>query len=60
MKTARQDGMIHMLYEGGVIEGQNDNMYKSAHISVASFDLAWLTEGRDALVEGDEPVNTGP
>ena len=53
------DGMIHVLYEGGVIEGQNNNMYKNKQMSVASFDLAWLTEGKDHLEAGDQALNTG-
>ena len=50
------DGMIHVLYEGGIIKGQGDNMYKNAQMSVASFDLEWLTEGKDGLEEGDEAL----
>ncbi|MEM7374768.1 MAG: sialidase family protein [Bacteroidota bacterium] len=53
------DGTIHVLYEGGVIEGQNNNMYKNAQMSVASFDLAWLTGGKDQLETTDKPLNGG-
>jgi Neuraminidase (sialidase) len=40
------DGIIHCLYERG---GINKNMYKTAALTVARFNLEWLTEGKDAL-----------
>lgn len=52
------DGMIHVLYEGGIIKGEGDNHYKNAQMSVASFDLEWLTEGKDKLEKSDKPLNS--
>lgn len=40
------DGMIHVFYEGGVMEGYTSH-FKTARMSVASFDLEWLTNGLD-------------
>ncbi len=50
------DGIIHVLYEGGIIEGQGENHYKSAHMSIARFNLEWLTNSEDYL-EGDQLLN---
>jgi len=48
------DGMIHCLYEGGSLTGSH---YKNTHMSVISFDLAWLTQGQDRLDPQDKPLN---
>jgi len=54
------DGMIHLLYEGGIIKGMGDNHYKNQAMSVVSFNLEWLTEGADSLSPNDEPLNQLP
>lgn len=51
------DGFIHVFYEGGSIAGTRGSHYKNTHMSVASFDLDWLTEGNDLLQVGDKPLN---
>ncbi len=51
------DGMIHVLYEGGSIEGWDNNHFKNAQMSVASFDLNWLSDGKDQLIKKDKPLN---
>ncbi len=38
------DGMVHLFYERGGIEG---NIFVTRHLSLASFDLAWLEETRN-------------
>jgi sialidase-1 len=53
------DGMIHVLYEGGAIEGTGNNHFKNAQMSVASFDLEWLTNGKDKLKKGEKPLKMG-
>jgi hypothetical protein len=50
--------MIHVLYEGGSITGTGNNHFKNAQMSVASFDLEWLTDGEDKLSKKDKPLNT--
>jgi sialidase-1 len=50
------DGRIHVLYEGGVIAGENSH-YKNQAMSVVSFNLEWLTDGRDQMAAGDAPTN---
>jgi len=40
------DGTIYCLYEGGAAGG---NMFHNTHLSIARFDLDWLTDGRDHL-----------
>ncbi len=52
------DGIIHCFYEGGSIAGTGGNHYKNTHMSVVSFDLKWLTEGKDQLVKKDKPLNS--
>jgi sialidase-1 len=52
------DGIIHCFYEGGSIDGTGGNHYKNTHMSVVSFDLKWLTDGKDQLVKKDKPINT--
>lgn len=51
------DGMIHCFYEGGSIEGTGGNHFKNTHMSVASFDLLWLTDGKDKPAKKDKPFN---
>ena len=51
------DGLIHCFYEGG---SRTRSHFKSAHMSVVSFDLAWLTRGKDKLDPGDKPLNQPP
>ena len=44
------DGIIHVFYEGGAIPGSTGpDQY--AHMSVHSFDLEWLTGGKDRIPE---------
>lgn len=50
------DGNIHVFYEGGSIEGTG-SQYKNTHMSVVTFDLEWLTDGKDRLAENDKPLN---
>ncbi len=38
------EGTIYCAYEGGGLDG---NPFASAHLSVARFNLAWLTDGKD-------------
>jgi sialidase-1 len=38
------NGRIHCLYERG---GQGDNHFRTAALTLASFDLVWLTNGKD-------------
>jgi sialidase-1 len=52
------DGMIHCFYEGGTIEGTGGNHFKNTHMSVVSFDLAWLTDGADKPSRSDKPFRT--
>lgn len=52
------DGIIHCFYEGGSIEGTGGNHFKNTHMSVASFDLLWLTGGKDHPVRKDKPFTT--
>ncbi len=51
------DGIIHCFYEGGSIEGTGGNQYKNTHMSVVSFDLQWLTDGKDRKEKKDKPFN---
>jgi sialidase-1 len=39
------DGRIYCLYERG---GQGDNHFRTAALTLASFDLRWLTDGKDS------------
>jgi sialidase-1 len=50
------DGLIHIFYEGGSIQG-TESHFKNAHMSVVSFNLEWLTDGQDKLTEKDKPLN---
>jgi sialidase-1 len=49
------DGMIHCLYEGGAKSG---NQFHNTQFSVVSFDLQWLTDGKDMLEKNDKPLNS--
>lgn len=51
------DGTIHVLYEGGSIEGWDNNHFKNQAMSVVSFNLEWLTDGVDKLDRKDKPLN---
>lgn len=37
-------GVIYCLYEGG---GRNGNMFQNTHLSLARFDLEWLSDGQE-------------
>ena len=50
------DGLIHCFYEGGSIDGTGGNHYKNTHMSVVSFDLKWLTDGKDHPDKKDKPL----
>ncbi len=50
------DGHIHVFYEGGSIKGTR-SQYKNTHMSVVTFDLEWLTDGKQKLDEIDMPLN---
>ncbi|MDZ7639631.1 MAG: sialidase family protein [Bryobacterales bacterium] len=43
------DGSIYLLYERG---GIGDNHFQTAALTLAKFDLEWLTKGDDKLEEG--------
>jgi sialidase-1 len=51
------DGLIHVFYEGGSIQG-TESHFKNAHMSIVSFDLEWLTDGKDNLTKKDKPLNS--
>jgi sialidase-1 len=40
------DGIIHVIYERG---GLGDDHFRTAFLTLASFDLEWLTEGAATL-----------
>ncbi|MDD4108701.1 MAG: sialidase family protein, partial [Prolixibacteraceae bacterium] len=50
------DGLIHVFYEGGSIPGTESHS-KNSHMSVISFDLDWLTDGKDKFHKKDKPLN---
>jgi sialidase-1 len=50
------DGTIHVFYEGGTIEGTKSHV-KNKQMSILSFDLQWLTKGKDKLAKNDKPLN---
>jgi len=54
------DGKIHLLYEGGSVKEFEGNHFKNQAMSVLSFNLEWLTDGKDALDPGDGPLNRLP
>jgi sialidase-1 len=43
------DGVVYCLYEGGDTGG---SMFDNAHLTIARFNLEWLTDGKDSLEEG--------
>jgi sialidase-1 len=49
------DGLIHVFYEGGSITGSH---FHNTHMSVTSFNLNWLTNGKDSLLYLDSPLNS--
>ena len=49
------DGIIQVFYEGGTIPGAN-NPDQYAHMSLASFDLEWLTGGKDRIPDSEKPL----
>lgn len=51
------DGMIHCFYEGGSISGTGNSQYKNTHMSVVTFDLQWLTDGKDYLGKKEKVLN---
>ena len=55
--TVTPDGIIHCFYEGGSITGTGGNHFKNTSMSIVSFDLKWLTGGKDQLDKNDKPLN---
>ena len=53
--TVTPDGMIHCIYEGGSL---TTNHFLNNQVSVVSFSLEWLTDGKDKLDKNDKPLNT--
>ena len=51
------DGRIHLLYEGGSVKEFEGNHFKNQAMSVVSFNLEWLTSGKDRLDPSDGPLN---
>jgi sialidase-1 len=51
--TVLPDGSILCLYEKG---GMGDNHFKTAVLTLAKFNLEWLTEGADHRDKRDQPV----
>jgi sialidase-1 len=49
------DGLIHVFYEGGSITGSH---FHNTHMSLTSFNLNWLTNGKDSLLYLDSPLNS--
>jgi len=47
------DGLIHCFYEGGSL---TDNHFLNNQISIISFTLEWLTDGKDKLDKKDKPL----
>jgi sialidase-1 len=50
-----KDGTIYCLYESG---SKNNNNFLPAAITLASFNIEWATNGRDALSVDDMPLNS--
>ncbi len=42
-----KDGTILLFYERGSTDGKN--IYKTGLLTIARFNLEWLTDGKDAL-----------
>ena len=51
------DGIIHVFYEGGSVAG-SDIHNQNSHMSVVSFYLEWLTNGKDRLPGNEKPLQT--
>jgi sialidase-1 len=51
--TVTPDGMIHCIYEGGSL---TDSHFLNNQVSVVSFSLEWLTNGRDRPDKNDKPL----
>ncbi len=49
------DGLVHIFYEGGSVPGTNSHT-RNVHMSVVSFDLDWLTEGKERLSGAELPL----
>ena len=49
------DGNIHLFYEGGSISGSGSH-FQNTHMSIVSFDLEWLTGGKDSLPGAEKPL----
>ena len=49
------NGLIHCLYEGGSLTG---NHFLNNSVSIVSFTLEWLTDGKDKLDKKDKPLNS--
>jgi sialidase-1 len=48
------NGLIHCLYEGGTLTGSH---FLNNCVSIVSFTLEWLTDGKDKLDKKDKPLN---
>lgn len=55
--TVTPDGQIHCLYEGGTL---TESHFLNNHISIVSFTLEWLTDGKDKKDKKDKPLNVHP
>lgn len=53
--TVTPDGRIHCLYEGGAL---TDNHFLNTQVTLVSFTLDWLTDGKDRLNKKDKLLNT--
>ncbi|MGV8095430.1 MAG: exo-alpha-sialidase [Mangrovibacterium sp.] len=52
------DGRIHCLYEGGSLSSSLiSSHYLNGRITIVSFSLEWLTDGKDKLHKKDKPLN---
>jgi sialidase-1 len=49
------DGIIHVFYEGGTTSA-TESHFQNAHLSIVSFDLKWLTDGKDELIRKEIPL----
>lgn len=49
------DGRIHCFYETGELEGKGH--FHTRQLDIVSFDLPWLTDGKDRMEESDQPLN---
>jgi len=53
--TVTTDGIIHVFYEGGTLDGTGDND-RYSHMTLVSFDLEWLTGEKDRLPDHEKPL----